>query len=1405
MTASADGGWADCAVCLTKDGEANYCYLINDAGWTDGDWGVNTEFNAKNFGTPTSLVLNGGKGNAWTDDTPGYNSSSFVLYYRVYKTGTTPGSWSQIALDNLNKRDGYNYIYDKTNAGIDILALVTDLGTYVLEVAMSKNQFYAGGNWNSMIPGGQGIPYDPSTGGYKATFTKSASIATPTVTGISPSSGTTAGGASVVITGTNFTGVTAVKFGSVNATNFTVNSNTQITATSPAGAAGTVDVTVTTAGGTSATSGSDKFTTLAAAPSIAYGVNLVVNGDAETGNLTGWTAGGTDAAYFVNDVTTPYGDSAEAGHNRVFDFYGPARKNQEATLSQTIDITALQSQISSGLVSATSSGQIYGWYSDGSASITITELDANNNALLTHTNGLLHQGQRDNYPNTFWTKDIPMMGTLNSNTRKLKITLYAHTSPTITEDFVDFDNIQLILSTVPTVTTSVVTIFDATSATMGGDVAANGGATATERGFVYSLASNNTNPQIGGAGVTKVAYSSGGTGSFSQSVGSLAAGTLYYVNAYATNSVGTSYGTVTSFTTMVVANPVISVSGVTAGGLSAAITAAGGDLATVTSLTVTGTIDARDFKTMRDNMPLLATLNLSGATIVEHTGTDGTVSANVTYPANEIPQYAFYNTAISTVNTSLTSISLPSSVTSIGNNAFQDCSGLTGSLTIPSSLTSIGNNAFLGCSSFVGSLTIPSTLTTIGNNAFLNSGVLFTVDGANPNYSSEDDVLFNKDKTILIQCTISKTGSYTIPSSVTSIGESAFYNCYYITDLLTIPSSVTSIGKGAFTNCIGLTGSVTIPASVTSIGSYAFYGCSNISSINAHATTPCSGLSLNVFAGMPTNISLHVPPGTKALYEAADQWKAFMPNIVDDLATAPAATTNAATSVTSTGAMLNASLNANNASTTVMFEYGLTTGYGNTVTADQIIGTTATAVSYALTDLTPNTTYHYRVVGVNTEGTTNGQDHTFTTLVVTPTITAISPTSGSIAGGTSVVITGTNFTGATAVNFGSANATSFEVNSDTRIIAVSPAGSTGAANVTVTTAGGTSATSTSDKFTYIVIPAVNNALNFDGTNDMVSVSPFPTANGTISFTAWVKLNTTAGYQSFGSWAYPGDNLLIRTANGNLQLIFNNQAISGGAIPAGSWQHIAFTKTGFTFNLYVNGFLKSSGNLGTLDQSFTAFHLGSLNGTMHYLNGEMDDVAVWNKVLTETEIQSISSAPLTGNESNLRACYNFNNGASADNNAGLTTLEDVSPNSYNGTLNNLTLTATTSNWVKSTVFTPSVSTQAVSSIATTTATGNGNITKLGIDNPTQYGVVWSKSTNPTVALTTKTAQGAIAATGAFTSSITGLESNTTYYVKAYATNTEGTSYGSEVSFRTLPVAPIVTTQAVSDIGLTQIPQ
>ena len=108
--------------------------------------------------------------------------------------------------------------------------------------------------------------------------------------------------------------------------------------------------------------------------------------------------------------------------------------------------------------------------------------------------------------------------------------------------------------------------------------------------------------------------------------------------------------------------------------------------------------------------------------------------------------------------------------------------------------------------------------------------------------------------------------------------------------------------------------------------------------------------------------------------------------------------------------------------------------------------------------------------------------------------------------------------------------------------------------------------------------------------------------------------------------------------------------------------------------------------------------------------------------------------------------------------------------------NLTLNATGEN-VK-----PTVTTQAVSSLGATTATGNGDITSLGSPNPTQHGVCWNMAGSPTVE-DSKTEDGAVSTTGAFTTSMTGLFAETTYYVRAYATNLAGTAYGNEVSFTT----------------------
>ncbi len=112
----------------------------------------------------------------------------------------------------------------------------------------------------------------------------------------------------------------------------------------------------------------------------------------------------------------------------------------------------------------------------------------------------------------------------------------------------------------------------------------------------------------------------------------------------------------------------------------------------------------------------------------------------------------------------------------------------------------------------------------------------------------------------------------------------------------------------------------------------------------------------------------------------------------------------------------------------------------------------------------------------------------------------------------------------------------------------------------------------------------------------------------------------------------------------------------------------------------------------------------------------------------------------------------------------------------------------------TMSSPVVTTQAVTGIGTTTATGNGTITDLGSPNPTQHGVCWNTTGTPTIA-DSSTTEGAAAATGAFTSTMTGLSENTTYHVRAYATNSAGTAYGGEVSFTTLR-SPGVTVGALS---------
>ena len=300
----------------------------------------------------------------------------------------------------------------------------------------------------------------------------------------------------------------------------------------------------------------------------------------------------------------------------------------------------------------------------------------------------------------------------------------------------------------------------------------------------------------------------------------------------------------------------------------------------ITNLKIVGEVNGTDWCLIRemagsnDNLKKtdgkLSILDLSDAKIVKG-GIPYVTASGITdqYTSNDkLGGLAFRGCS------GLISLTIPSSVTSIGYSAFEGCSGLT-SLSIPSSVTLIESGAFRGCSGLT-SLTIPSSVTSIGYSAF------------------ED-------------CT--GLTSLAIPSSVTSIGSDAFYGCSGLTSL-TIPSSVTSIGSDAFYGCSGLTNlyyiidekfetylskghpyidvkcgieyylndkkitSVAIPSTITKLGKYAFQNCRDLTSVYVSWQFPIPTGS--AFYGVDiSKCTLYVPQGTEQDYWLSPGWGDF--------------------------------------------------------------------------------------------------------------------------------------------------------------------------------------------------------------------------------------------------------------------------------------------------------------------------------------------------------------------------------------------------------------------------------------------------------------------------------------------------------------------------------------------------
>ena len=207
----------------------------------------------------------------------------------------------------------------------------------------------------------------------------------------------------------------------------------------------------------------------------------------------------------------------------------------------------------------------------------------------------------------------------------------------------------------------------------------------------------------------------------------------------------------------------------------------------------------------------------------------------------------------------LTSITLPITVTSIGSDAFLNCINLT-SINFPASLTSIDFRAFWETG--LTSISIPASLTSIAESSFGGCRNLtsITVDANNPNYTSEDGILYNKAKTTLIQASPAGiNGTVIIPASVTSIDQSAFMYCASLTGI-TLPVGITYISYQAFSHS-GLT-SITIPASVTFINSRAFNGCTSLTSVTFESIISAQNFSLGDTPTFPGDLrDKYLAPG----------------------------------------------------------------------------------------------------------------------------------------------------------------------------------------------------------------------------------------------------------------------------------------------------------------------------------------------------------------------------------------------------------------------------------------------------------------------------------------------------------------------------------------------------------------
>jgi uncharacterized protein (TIGR02145 family) len=791
----------------------------------------------------------------------------------------------------------------------------------------------------------------------------------------------------------------------------------------------------------------------------------------------------------------------------------------------------------------------------------------------------------------------------------------------------------------PTVTAGTVTGITMTSASLDGEVTSDGGEPTTVRGLCWSLSAN---PTI--TGCLDTTKNGTGSGTFTGNMTGLTAGTQYYARTYATNSKGASYNDA-DITFKTHSLPVVTTSAIT--NISTTSASSGGEVTDDGGVTVT----ARGVCWSTTTGPTVAL-----TTRTENGTGEGEFTSSIT---GLTPETTYYVRAYAT-NQYGTSYGAELSFTA------------SASVLPPSATTSSATP--------VGTTT--ATLNGLVNANGLSTTVTFEY-GTTTSYgqtatAAESPVTGSSATSVSAAVTgLLPSTTYHFRVKAVSSGGTAYGNdMTFTTNAAPIaPAATTGSATSVSSSGAILNGTVNANNSSTTVtfeyGTTTSYGTEVSADQNPVTGSTETSVSKSI-SGLSASTTYHYR--VKAVSAGGT---AYGDDMTFTTLTPPTATTESATEVKSTSATLNGTVNANNSSTTVTFEYGETTSYGTEVTADQspVSGNTNTSVNKSISGLSESTTYHFRVKAASPGGTIYGDDMTFTTIdlpIVTTGIvhdikdvsaiaegevigdggaditergicysTSTNPTvsdnkvnnAGDI-GFFSVTLTGLNpstkyYYRAYAINIGGTsygNEYNFITMSSTNLLAYYPFNN----NVEDESGNGNHGINNGAIPTYDRFGNANSAMLFNNSYIDCNNSLLP-ETGDFTINMWVYPDSLAcalwGQYAFNTYGRifagidqpSGKVFFFHSSDGSVDIATFNP------IETKKWYMLSFIREGNELKIYLNGSIQETGSLTPMNILQRKFLIGIQNESYDLdegFNGIIDDVRIYDGALTQNDLNNL---------------------------------------------------------------------------------------------------------------------------------------------------------------------------------------